>query len=153
MTAALEGGEWSAARPDRTLPPGKSRYLFYRRLGRAKNTLIKLPCCIKLAFQIISFGLTSQYGAVEHYNHSFKKGYESISDQNWSGIPFVTLAINLYLFLRSLEDNYFYSSFRVLLRIWIRAISLLLGTTAGPVHCIGNCHPHFCVSLSRDFKQ
>ena len=23
MTAALEGGEWSAARPDRTLPPGK----------------------------------------------------------------------------------------------------------------------------------
>ena len=22
MTAALEGGEWSAARPDRTLPPG-----------------------------------------------------------------------------------------------------------------------------------
>jgi len=23
MTAALEGGEWSAAHPDRTLPPGK----------------------------------------------------------------------------------------------------------------------------------
>ena len=33
MTAALEGGEWSAARPDRTLPPGKTRYPFYRRLG------------------------------------------------------------------------------------------------------------------------
>ena len=33
MTAALEGGEWSAARPDRTLPPGKSRYPLYRRLG------------------------------------------------------------------------------------------------------------------------
>jgi len=33
MTAALEGGEWSAARPDRTLPPGKTRYTFYRRLG------------------------------------------------------------------------------------------------------------------------
>ena len=33
MTAALEGGEWSAARPGRTLPPGKTRYLFYRRLG------------------------------------------------------------------------------------------------------------------------
>ena len=25
MTAALEGGEWSAARPGRTLPPGKDR--------------------------------------------------------------------------------------------------------------------------------
>ena len=33
MTAALEGGKWSAARPGRTLPPGKTRYPFYRRLG------------------------------------------------------------------------------------------------------------------------
>jgi len=33
MTAALEEGEWSAARPSRTLPPGKTRYPFYRRLG------------------------------------------------------------------------------------------------------------------------
>ena len=33
MTAALEGGEWSAARPGRTLPPGKARYLLYKRLG------------------------------------------------------------------------------------------------------------------------
>jgi len=44
MTAALEGGEWSAARPGRTLPPGKTRYPFYRilggpqgRSGRAEN--------------------------------------------------------------------------------------------------------------------
>ena len=29
----LEGGEWSAARPGRTLPPGKTRYPFYRRPG------------------------------------------------------------------------------------------------------------------------
>jgi len=33
MTVALEGGEWSAARPGRTLPLGKTRYPFYRRLG------------------------------------------------------------------------------------------------------------------------
>ena len=33
MTAALEGGEWSAAWPGRILPPRKSRYPFYRRLG------------------------------------------------------------------------------------------------------------------------
>ena len=26
-------GEWSAARPGRTLPPGKTRYLLYWRLG------------------------------------------------------------------------------------------------------------------------
>ena len=33
MTTALKVCEWSAARPGRTLPPGKSRYSFYRRLG------------------------------------------------------------------------------------------------------------------------
>ena len=33
MTAALKGGEWSAARPGRTLPPGKTRYPLYSRLG------------------------------------------------------------------------------------------------------------------------
>ena len=33
MTAALEGGEWSAARPGRTLPTGKNRYPLYRSLG------------------------------------------------------------------------------------------------------------------------
>ena len=33
MTAALEGGEWSAARPGLTLTPGATRYPLYRRLG------------------------------------------------------------------------------------------------------------------------
>ena len=33
MTGALEGGEWSAARPGRTLPPGKTRSPLYGRLG------------------------------------------------------------------------------------------------------------------------
>jgi hypothetical protein len=33
MTATLEGGEWSEACPSCTLPPGKTRYPFYRRLG------------------------------------------------------------------------------------------------------------------------
>jgi len=33
MTAALEGGEWSAARPGRNLTAGKTRYPFYKRLG------------------------------------------------------------------------------------------------------------------------
>jgi len=37
MTAALEGGEWSAARPGRTLPPGKTRYPFCRRLGEPQG--------------------------------------------------------------------------------------------------------------------
>jgi len=33
MTAAVEGGEWSAARSGRTLPPGKTRYPLYKKLG------------------------------------------------------------------------------------------------------------------------
>jgi hypothetical protein len=33
MTTALEGGEVSASRPGRSLPPGKTRYPLYRRLG------------------------------------------------------------------------------------------------------------------------
>jgi len=44
MAAALEGGEWSAARPGRTLSPGKTRYPLYKtiggpqsRSGRAEN--------------------------------------------------------------------------------------------------------------------
>ena len=37
MTAVLEGGEWSAARPGRTLPPEKTRYPFYRMLGEPQG--------------------------------------------------------------------------------------------------------------------
>ena len=37
MTAALEGGEWSAVGPGRTLPLGKTRYPFYSRLGELQD--------------------------------------------------------------------------------------------------------------------
>ena len=51
MTAALEGGEWSAARPGRTLPPGKTRYPFYRRLrgpqGRSRRAENLVPAGIR----------------------------------------------------------------------------------------------------------
>ena len=36
MTTAL-GGKWSAARPGRTLPPGKTQYPFYSSLGGRKG--------------------------------------------------------------------------------------------------------------------
>jgi len=41
MTAALEGDEWSAARPSRTLPIGKTRYPFYRRLGGSQGRSVR----------------------------------------------------------------------------------------------------------------
>jgi hypothetical protein len=37
MTTALEGGEGSASRPGRSLPPERTRYPLYRRLGRPQG--------------------------------------------------------------------------------------------------------------------
>jgi hypothetical protein len=37
QTSALEGGEGSASRPGRLLPPGKTLYPLYRRLGGPKG--------------------------------------------------------------------------------------------------------------------
>ena len=37
MTAAIEGGEWSAARPDRTLPPGKDTVTILQEAGWASG--------------------------------------------------------------------------------------------------------------------
>ena len=37
QTAALEGGEGSASHPGSTLPPGKTRYPLYRRLGGSQG--------------------------------------------------------------------------------------------------------------------
>jgi len=39
MTAALEGGEWSAARPDRTLPPGKDPVPILQEAGWATGAV------------------------------------------------------------------------------------------------------------------
>ena len=36
-TTALDGGEGSASRPGRSLPPGKIRYPLYRRLGGSQG--------------------------------------------------------------------------------------------------------------------
>ena len=51
MTAALERGEWSAARPGRTVPPGKTRCPFYRRLcglqGRSGRAVNLVPTGIR----------------------------------------------------------------------------------------------------------
>ena len=53
MTAAIEGGEWLAARPGRTLtlPPGKFRYPFYRTLrgpqGRSGRAESLVPAGIR----------------------------------------------------------------------------------------------------------
>ena len=59
-TTALEGGEWSAARPGRTLPPRKTRYPLYRRLcgpqgrsGRPEN-LAPSGCDLRTVQPVVS---------------------------------------------------------------------------------------------------
>jgi hypothetical protein len=46
MNMALEGGEGSAPHPGHSLPPGKTRYPLYRRLGRPQGRsaqVLKIP--------------------------------------------------------------------------------------------------------------
>ena len=42
MTTALEGDEGSASRPGRSLPPGKTRYPLYRRLGGPQGQYVRV---------------------------------------------------------------------------------------------------------------
>jgi hypothetical protein len=43
MITALEGGKGSASRPGRSLPPGKTRYPLYRRLGGSQGRSGQVP--------------------------------------------------------------------------------------------------------------
>jgi len=62
MTAALEGGEWSAARLGRTLPPAKTRYPFYRRLGRLQGRSGRAETLVPTGIQSRTFqSVVSRY--------------------------------------------------------------------------------------------
>ena len=56
MTAALEGGEWSASHPGHTLPQEKTWYPLHRRLGglQDRSVLTELPGGVKNSLQHIS---------------------------------------------------------------------------------------------------
>jgi len=51
MTAALEVGEWSAAHPGRTLPPVKTRYPFYRRLGGSQGRSVHSTIRVRKSYK------------------------------------------------------------------------------------------------------
>ena len=62
LYSSVTAGEWSAARPGRTLPPGKTRYQFSRRLGgpqdRSERAENLVPTGIRSrAVQPVDFGL------------------------------------------------------------------------------------------------
>ena len=82
MTAALEGGEWSAARPGRTLPPGKTRYPFYRKLcgpqgwsGRAEKSrphrdFIRVLCIKYKSLNELLMGMSALFVRKLHLRHT-----------------------------------------------------------------------------------
>ena len=87
MSTALKGGEWSAARPGRTLALGKTRYPLYRRLdgpqgrsGRAEN--LALPGFDPLIIQPVALSLYRlSYPAQQNHtneipNHNFHETHE-----------------------------------------------------------------------------
>ena len=53
MTAALEDGEWSAARPGRTLPPGKDPVPILQEAGWASGLYFGLILAIIIIIIII----------------------------------------------------------------------------------------------------
>jgi len=99
MTAALEGGKWSAARLGRTLRPGKTRYTFYRRLGgpqgRSERAEILVPIGIR--------SRTVQPVAQSLYRLSYRAHLCCSRIQNTSGMLLTHLLNKEKIFLR---DNH-----------------------------------------------
>ena len=57
MTAALEGGEWSAARPGRILLRGKTRYPFYRGLDGPQGRSGRAPGPVWTEENLVPIGI------------------------------------------------------------------------------------------------
>jgi len=83
MTAALEGCEWSAARPGRTLPPGKSWYPFYRTLGGPQGRSRRVENLVQTRIRSRTVQPVAQ-----SYRLSYRAHYIYIysSPQIWSNI-------------------------------------------------------------------
>ena len=85
MTEALEAGEWSAARPGRTLPPGKTRYPFYRRLGGPQDRSGRAENLVPAGIRSRTVQLVAQslyrlsYPAHEKYTVYVRNIYETCS--------------------------------------------------------------------------
>jgi len=89
MSAAVEGDKWSAASPGRTLPPGKTRYPFYRRLGgpqgrsgRAEN-LVPTGIRSRTSQPVVSH-YTDWATRPTHVQHTTPQRYIKPSSWRWT---------------------------------------------------------------------
>jgi len=80
MTAALAGGEWSTARPGRSLPPGKNWYPFHRRLGRPHGRSGRAGNLFPTGIRSRTVQLTYNYILLNSYYEG-----KAVPLQAWSG--------------------------------------------------------------------
>jgi hypothetical protein len=111
MTLALEGVEWSAARPGRTLPPGKTRYPLYRRLGGPQGRSGQVqkisppPGFITIAITLLNYWVPYKTG-----NFSISLAFISFSRNN------VVLGISGYV---KIIHKFLISNFRRVLNFYM----------------------------------
>ena len=128
MTAALEGGEWSAARPGRTLLPGKTRYPFYN------NCLY----CIEIVTAL-------KYSRMKYMDHLSRRAekkkemstkFSTCGDSNRRAAA----ALTCRMVVRNIRE------FRLPSR-WLEAL-FLLGHYAGyhNMHCVTTLKSEGCTS-------
>ena len=70
MTAALEGGELSAARPGHALPPGRTRYPFYRRLGGPQGRSGRAENLVPIRIRSRTVQYTKKYADKSVHTHT-----------------------------------------------------------------------------------
>jgi len=110
MTAVLGGGEWSAARHGRTLPPGKTRYPFYRRLGGPQG-------CPGRAENLVSTGIQSPnvQPIVSRYTDWATRPTVPISYVNLLGITVILLYVK---WSRPMQYTIKYNGYSLCLFLW-----------------------------------
>ena len=121
---ALEGGERSASRPGRSLPPGKTRYPLYRRLGGPQGRLdrcgkshppptriqsLDRPACGQSLYRL-------RYPAHQE-QHGFWKTLLKIQNVLWYCLPLLS---GIFLILRIIQQDYHKST-----QIFIRSQILI----------------------------
>ena len=117
MIAALEGSEWSAARPGRTLPTGKTRYPFYRKLGEPHDRSGR-------AENLVPTGIRSRMRPVRSQS-LYRLNYRAHSAKYYaSNCPKETQE-NRGTFIASRDNFYIYYELNVICKVYKVDLSVL----------------------------
>jgi len=142
MTTALEGGEWSAGRPGRTLPPGKTHYPFYRRLGGSQGRSGRVK-------KLVPTGILSPDRPARSQS-LYRLTYPAQNLVTWTINFITTLALSLFRFdIKPLNVSPYVPSYRVRdPRCFerITSISKLLANTTFHIYTAKSCFYTVCLN-------